>query len=73
MRAISTRSYTNQANQAEIPSWEDMELKPVLARQMEAYAAFLDFADHHSGRLIDGLHDHLNDPEHIYQVAMIKQ
>jgi arylsulfatase A-like enzyme len=55
MRAISTRSYTDQANQAEIPSWEDMELKPVLARQMEACAAFLDFADHHTGRLIDAL------------------
>lgn len=42
---------------AEIPAWDDMpeELKPVLARQMEVYAAFLEFADHHVGRLIDSL------------------
>jgi arylsulfatase A-like enzyme len=42
---------------AEIPAWDDMpaELKPVLARQMEVYAAFLEFADHHVGRLIASL------------------
>ena len=45
------------ARHAEIPAWEDMpeELKPVLARQMEVYAAFLEYADHHVGRLIDSL------------------
>ena len=41
----------------EIPAWDDMpdELKPVLARQMEVYAGFLEHTDHHLGRLIDAL------------------
>jgi arylsulfatase A-like enzyme len=41
----------------EIPAWDDMpdELKPVLARQMEVYAAFLEHTDHHVGRLIDAI------------------
>jgi arylsulfatase len=41
----------------EIPAWDDMpdELKPVLARQMEVYAGFLEHTDHHIGRLIDAL------------------
>ncbi|HZO05432.1 MAG TPA: arylsulfatase, partial [Solirubrobacterales bacterium] len=44
---------------AEIPAWEEMpeELKPVLARQMEIYAGFLEHADHHVGRLIETLRD----------------
>jgi arylsulfatase A-like enzyme len=44
---------------AEIPAWDDMpdELKPVLARQMEVYAAFLEHVDHNAGRLIDALAD----------------
>jgi arylsulfatase len=44
---------------AEIPAWDDMpvELKPVLARQMEVYAGFLEHTDHHVGRLIDALGD----------------
>ena len=33
------------------------ELKPVLARQMEVYAGFLEHTDHHIGRLIDALED----------------
>ena len=33
------------------------ELKPVLRRQMEVYAGFLEFADHHVGRLFDALED----------------
>ncbi len=33
------------------------ELKPVLARQMEVYAGFLEHTDHHVGRLIDALED----------------
>jgi arylsulfatase A-like enzyme len=43
----------------EIPAWDDMpdELKPVLARQMEVYAGFLEHTDHHVGRLIDALED----------------
>ena len=44
---------------AEIPAWDDMpeELKPVLARQMEIYAGFLEHTDHHVGRLVDALAD----------------
>ena len=42
-----------------IPAWDDMpdELKPVLAREMEVYAGFLEHTDHHIGRLIDALAD----------------
>jgi arylsulfatase len=42
---------------AEIPAWDDVpaDLKPVLARQMEVYAGFLEHTDHHVGRLIDSL------------------
>lgn len=44
---------------AEIPAWEEMpeDLKPVLARQMEVYAGFLEHTDHHVGRLIDAIDD----------------
>ena len=44
---------------AEIPAWEDVadDLKPVLARQMEVYAGFMEHTDHHVGRLIDSLDD----------------
>ena len=43
----------------EIPAWDDMpdELKPVLARQMEVYAAFLEHTDHHVGRVLDAVRD----------------
>jgi arylsulfatase A-like enzyme len=43
----------------EIPAWDDMPeaLKPILARQMEVYAGFLEYTDHHVGRLIDTLAD----------------
>ena len=42
---------------AEIPAWADTpaELRPVLAREMEVYAAFLEHTDHHIGRLIDAI------------------
>jgi arylsulfatase A-like enzyme len=45
------------ARHAEIPAWDEMseDLKPVLRRQMEVYAGFLEYTDHHVGRLIDGL------------------
>jgi arylsulfatase len=45
------------ARPAEIPAYDDMpaELKPILAREMEVYAAFLEHTDHHVGRLIDTL------------------
>ncbi|MGH8827421.1 MAG: sulfatase-like hydrolase/transferase, partial [Jiangellaceae bacterium] len=47
------------ARPAEIPAWDDMpdELKPVLARQMEVYAGFLEHTDYHVGRLVDALED----------------
>jgi arylsulfatase len=47
------------ARPAEIPAWDEIEedLKPVLARQMEVYAGFLEHTDHHVGRLIDALAD----------------
>lgn len=47
------------ARHDEIPAWDDMpdELKPVLARQMEVYAGFLEHTDHHVGRVIDTIAD----------------
>ena len=47
------------ARPPEIPAWDDMpdDLKPVLARQMEVYAGFMEHTDHHVGRLIDALED----------------
>jgi arylsulfatase len=41
----------------EIPSWDEMPaaLKPVLIRQMEVYAGFMEYCDHHVGRVIDGI------------------
>ena len=43
----------------EIPAWDEMadDLKPVLARQMEVYAGFMEHTDHHTGRLIDALEE----------------
>ena len=43
----------------EITAWDEMpdELKPVLARQMEVYAGFLEHTDHHVGRLVDAIED----------------
>ncbi|HEY2476249.1 MAG TPA: sulfatase-like hydrolase/transferase [Candidatus Cybelea sp.] len=42
---------------AEIPAWDSQtpEFKRVLAREMEVYAGFFEFADYHTGRLIDAL------------------
>jgi arylsulfatase A-like enzyme len=41
----------------EIPAWDEMPaaLKPVLIRQMEVYAGFMEYTDHHVGRLVDAL------------------
>jgi len=41
----------------EIPAWNEMpeDFKPVLRREMEVYAGFLEFTDHHVGRLLDDL------------------
>ncbi len=43
----------------EIPAWDEMDpkLKPVLEREMEVYAAFMEHTDHHVGRMIDALKD----------------
>jgi arylsulfatase len=42
---------------AGIPAWDDVDpaMKPVLARQMEVYAGYLENTDHHVGLLIDAL------------------
>ena len=47
------------ARPAEIPAWDETpdEMKPILARQMEVYAGFMEHTDHHVGRLIDALED----------------
>jgi arylsulfatase len=44
---------------AEIPAWDEVadEMKPVLARQMEVYAGFLEHTDHQVGRLVAALED----------------
>jgi arylsulfatase len=44
---------------AEIPAWDEMpaQLKPVLEREMEVYAGFLEHTDHHVGRLIDAIEE----------------
>ncbi len=45
------------ARPAAIPAWNEMDetLRPVLERQMEVYAGFLEHTDHHVGRIIDTL------------------
>jgi arylsulfatase len=47
------------ARPKEIPAWDDVEpaLKPVLIRQMEVYAGFMEHTDHQVGRLLDALKD----------------
>jgi len=42
-----------------IPAWGEItpEMKPVLAREMEVYAGYLEHTDHHVGLLIDSLAD----------------
>ena len=44
---------------AEIPAWDAMDprLKPVLEREMEVYAGFMEHTDHHVGRVIDAIRD----------------
>jgi arylsulfatase len=45
------------ARHSEIPAWDDMPeaFKPVLRREMEVYAGYLEYTDHHVGRILDGL------------------
>ncbi len=47
------------ARHGEIPAWDEIseEMKPVLVRQMEVYAGFLEHVDHHLGQLVDALAD----------------
>ena len=47
------------ARHAEIPAWDTIsaEMRPVLAREMEVYAGYLEHTDHHVGRLIDSLEE----------------
>jgi arylsulfatase A-like enzyme len=45
------------ARHQEVPAWDAMPeaFKPVLRREMEVYAGFMEFTDHHVGRILDGL------------------
>jgi len=45
------------ARPEQISAWEDVPdaMKPVLARQMEVYAGFMEHTDHQIGRIIDAL------------------
>jgi arylsulfatase A-like enzyme len=45
------------ARPEQIIAWDDVadDLKPVLARQMEIYAGFMEHTDHHIGRLLDSI------------------
>jgi arylsulfatase len=47
------------ARPAEIPAWDDtpQNMRPIFAREMEVYAAFLEHVDDHLGRLVDALED----------------
>ncbi|HSB28427.1 MAG TPA: arylsulfatase, partial [Pyrinomonadaceae bacterium] len=42
---------------SEIPAWDEMPeaFKPVLRREMEVYAGYLEYTDYHVGRILDGL------------------
>ncbi len=42
-----------------IPAWDDVaaDMQPVLTREMEIYAGFLEHTDHHVGLLLDALAD----------------
>lgn len=44
---------------AQIPAWDSMpeDLRPVLAREMEVYAGFLEYTDHHVGRLVEAIRE----------------
>jgi arylsulfatase A-like enzyme len=43
------------ARPKEVPAWDSMpeEFKPVLRREMEVYAGFLEYTDYHVGRIVD--------------------
>ncbi|MFD6057689.1 sulfatase-like hydrolase/transferase [Rhodococcus wratislaviensis] len=56
---VVPREATLTARSPGIPAWEEMseKLRPALARQMEVYAGFLAYTDHHVGRVLDSLDD----------------
>jgi arylsulfatase len=59
------------ARPPQIPAWDEMpeDLKPVLRREMEVYAGFLEYTDHHVGRLLDTLERlHLLDDTLVYYI-----
>jgi arylsulfatase A-like enzyme len=45
------------ARHPQIPAWDAMpeDLKPVLRREMEVYAGYMEYVDHHVGRLLDSI------------------
>ncbi len=45
------------ARPKDVPSWDDMPeaFKPTLRREMEVYAGFLEYTDHHVGRVFETL------------------
>ena len=45
------------AENSETPRWKDIpeKFRPVLAREMEVYAGFVEYTDHHIGRIVDSL------------------
>ncbi len=47
------------ARHAEIPAWDDMpdEWKPILEREMEVYAGFMEHTDYHVGRVVSAIED----------------
>ena len=55
--ASSRRTHSSPRATRKSPAWDEMPeaLKPVLRRQMEVYAGFMEYTDHHVGRLLDGL------------------
>ena len=55
-----------------IPAWEDIppHLRPVLIRQMEVYAGFLEHTDHQAGRIVDAIED-MGELENTIVIAII--
>src|SRR5450432_3620206 len=53
--ALREQSFARQKELGVIPA--PAELKPVLEREMEVYAVFLEHTDHHVGRVIDAIED----------------
>ncbi len=48
---------TLTAANAEVPRWDEISesFRPVLSREMEVYAGFLEYTDHQIGRIVDAL------------------